>query len=162
MTESVYIDTSVVSYLTARPAQDMVTAVRQIETIEWWTTQSPHFELFSSDVAIEEAKQGHPEAAQRRIEVLRELTILTVTLDASDLADALIERRAVPAEAEDDARHIAVATVNNINYILTWNFAHIANTVTMPLITDVCAQQGYNSPIITTPNQLQGGLYIGR
>ncbi len=162
MTESVYIDTSVVSYLTARPAQDMVTAVRQIETIEWWTTQSPHFELFSSDVAIEEAKQGHPEAAQRRIEVLRELTILTVTLDASDLADALIEGRAVPAEAEDDARHIAVATVNNIDYILTWNFTHIANTVTMPLITDVCEQQGYNSPIITTPNQLQGGLYIGR
>ena len=162
MTESVYIGTSVVSYLTARPAQDMVTAVRQVETIEWWTTQSPHFELFSSDVTINEASQGHPDAANRCIEVLREMTILALTPDASDLTDALIEGRAVPAEAEDDARHIAVAAGNNIDYILTWNFTHIANTVTMPLITEICEQQGYSSPIITTPNQLKGGLHIGR
>ena len=91
MTNSVYIDTSVVSYLTARPTRDMRTATRQVETIEWWTMDSRHFDLFSSDVAIEEIKQGHPDAAQRRIEVLREMTILTVTPDASDLADALIE-----------------------------------------------------------------------
>ena len=68
----------------------------------------------------------------------------------------------MPAEAEDDASHIAIATVNNIDYILTWNFTHIANAVTMPLITDVCEQEGYDSPTITTPNQLRGGRYIGR
>ncbi len=68
----------------------------------------------------------------------------------------------MPAEAEDDARHIAIAAVNYMDYILTWNFTHIANTVTMPLITEVCEQQGYNSPIINTPNQLKGGLNIGR
>ncbi len=162
MTESVYIDTSVVSYLTARPARDMVTAVRQVETIEWWTMESAHFELFSSDVTIEEASQGNPEAAQRRIEVLRDMTILTLTRDASALARALLAGRAVPEGAEVDARHIAVAAVNNIDYILTWNFSHMANTVTMPAIGEICGQQGYNSPIITTPNQLQGGLDIGR
>ena len=162
MTESVYINTSVVSYLTARPARDVVAAARQIETMEWWMTHSPHFELFSSDTVVEEARRGHPEAAQRRIEILRELTMLTLTPEASDLTRAWIEGRAVPAEAEDDARHIAIATVDNIDYILTWNFAHIANTVTMPLVTDVCEQEGYDSPTITTPNQLRGGRYIGR
>ena len=100
MTDSVYIDTSVVSYLTARPARDMVTAVRQVETIEWWTTQSPHFELFSSDVTINEASQGHPEAAQRRIEMLREMTLLTFTREAATLARALLAGGAVPDGAE--------------------------------------------------------------
>ena len=68
----------------------------------------------------------------------------------------------MPPEAEDDVRHIAIAAVNNIDYILTWNFTHIANTVTMPIITEVSERQGYNSPIITIPNQLKGGLTSGR
>lgn len=145
-----------------QPAQDMVTAVRQIETIEWWTVHSPHFELFSSDVGIEEANQGNREAAHRRIEVLREMTILTVTLDASSLARALLSEGVVPEVAEVDALHIAVAAVNGIDYILTWNFRHMANSVRMPLIADICEEQGYKSPIITTPNQLEGGVDIGR
>ena len=90
------------------------------------------------------------------------MNILTVTPDASDLADALIEGRAVPPEAEDDAMHIAIAAVNNIDYILTWNFTHIANSVTIPVIAGVCEQQDYNSPIITIPSLLKGGLDIGR
>ena len=162
MTNSVYIDTSVVSYLTARPSRDIVTAVRQIETIEWWTVQSPHFALFSSDVTIYEAGQGNEDAANRRLEVLREMTILTLNRDALDLAGALLTGGALPEAAADDARHIAVAAVNSIDYILTWNFSHMVNTVAIPIIGEICEQQGYNSPTLTTPNQLKGGLDIGR
>ena len=68
----------------------------------------------------------------------------------------------MPPEAEDDAIHIAIAAVNNIDYILTWNFTHIANSVTIPVIAEVCERQGYNSPIITIPSLLKGGLDIGR
>ena len=155
MTSSVYIDTSVVSYLTDRPARDLLTAARQIETIEWWTVQAPHFELFRLDVAFNEAGQGNEDAASHHIEVLREMTVLTLTDDASDLARALISGGAIPEGAEDAAGHIAVATVNNIDYILTWNFAHMANTVCMPIISEVCEQQGFSRPIITTPRQLK-------
>lgn len=155
MTKSVYIDTSVVSCLTHRPARDLLTAARQIETIEWWTVQAPHFELFRSDVAFNEAGQGNEDAASHHIEVLREMTVLTLTDDASDLARALISGGAIPEGGEDAAGHIAVATVNNIDYILTWNFAHMANTVCMPIISEVCEQQGFSSPIITTPRQLK-------
>ena len=162
MTKSVYIDTSVVSYLTARPTRDMRTATRQVETIEWWTMESRHFDLFSSDVTIDEASKGNEDAANRRIEVLREMTILTLTPDASALARALLAGGAVPEGAEVDARHIAVAAVNNIDYILTWNFSHMANTVTIPIISEICEQQGYNSPIITIPSLLKGGFDIGR
>ena len=109
MTKSVYIDTSVVSYLTARPTRDMRTATRQVETIEWWTMESRHFDLFSSEVAIEEARRGNADAAKRRVEVLREMTILTLNDDAVELALALVAGRAVPAEAKVDADHIAIA-----------------------------------------------------
>ena len=161
MTDSVYIDTLVVSYLTARPTRDMVTAVRQVETIEWWTTQSPYFELFSSDVTIDEAGEGDEDAANRRTEVLREMTvILPLTQEASSLADALLAGGAIPERAVKDARHVAVAAVNNVDYILTWNFTHMANTITIPVISEICEQQGYNSPIITTPSQLKGVLTL--
>ena len=155
MASSVYIDSSVLSCLASRPARDLLTAARQIETIEWWTVQSPHFELFSSDVALNEAEQGSEDAANWRIEVLREMTILTLTREASALARALLAGGAVPEGAEDAAGHIAVATVHAIDYILTWNFAHMANTVCMPIISEVCEQQGFSSPIITTPRQLK-------
>lgn len=154
MTSSVYIDTSVLSCLTPKPTWDLVTAARQIETIEWWTVQSPHFELFRPDVAIDEAGQGSKDAASRCIEALREMTVLTLTDDAADLTRALMSGGAVPEGAEDAVRHIAVATVHDIDYILTWNFSHIANTVCMPIISEICEQQGFSSPIITTPNQL--------
>ena len=162
MTKSVYIDTSVVSYLTARPTRDMRTATRQVETIEWWTMESRHFDLFSSEVAIEEARRGNADAAKRRVEVLREMTILTLNDDAVELALALVAGRAVPAEAKVDADHIAIATVNNIDYILTWNLSHIANSVTIPIISEICEREGYNSPIITIPSLLRGGLDNGR
>ena len=162
MAKSVYIDTSVVSYLTARPTLDMMTAARQVETIEWWTMESRHFDLFSSEVAIEEASRGNADAAKRRVEVLREMTILTLNDDAAELALALVTGRAVPAEAKVDADHIAIATVNNIDYILTWNLSHIANSVTIPIISEICEREGYNRPIITIPSMLRGGLDNGR
>ena len=155
MTSSVYIDTSVLSCLTPRPTRDLVTAARQIETIEWWTVQSPHFELFRSDVARNEAGQDSEDAASHYIEALREMTVLTLPDDASDLARALLSGGAGPEGAEDAANHIAVAAVHDIAYILTWNFAHMANTVCMPIISEVCEQQGFSSPIITTPGQLR-------
>ena len=162
MTNSVYVDTSAVSYLTARPARDLVTAVRQIETIEWWAFQSSHFEIFSSEVAIEEARQGNEDDAGRRLDVLSEMTMLTFTPAASDLALSLMAEGALPEGAEVDANRIAVAAVNSIDYFLTWNFAHIANTIAMPVIARVCEQVGYTSPTITTPSQLKGVLDIGR
>lgn len=162
MTNSVYVDTSVVSYLTGRPARDAITAARQIETVDWWAVQSSHFQLFSSEVAIEAARQDNEDAARRRLDVLGDMTILTFTPAASDLALTLMAEGALPEGAEVDANHIAVAAINSIDYLLTWNFAHIANTIAMLVIARMCEQVGYTSPTITTPSQLKGVLDIGR
>ena len=162
MTQSVYVDTSVISYLTVRPSRDVRTAARQIETFEWWAGESSHFELFSSEITVTEAGAGNVEAASRPIEVLGEMTILDFDPDAEDLARVLLLEGAVPENAVDDARQIAIAAVNEIDYLLTWNFAHMANTITVPAIAVICERLGFSTPVITTPNQLKGGTDIGR
>ena len=162
MTQSVYIDTSVMFYLTAMPSRDVRTAARQIETFEWWAGESSHFELFSYEITVSEAGAGNVEAASRRLEVLGEITILDIDHDAEDLARVLLLEGAVPENAVDDARHIAIAAVNEIDYLLTWNFTHMANTITVPAIAVICERLGFSTPVITTPNQLKGGTDIGR
>lgn len=159
--KTVYIETSVVSYLTARPSRDVSAAGRQFDTHEWWDTQRHHYELYTSEMTIEEAEKGHPDAARRRLEALDGIITLVVSQEALDLADTLISRRGLPPNAENDAIHIAVAAVNDIDYLLTWNYHHIANATTMPLIREICRRQDYRSLEIVTPNQLIGGFDIG-
>ena len=157
--KTVYIETSVVSHLTARRTNDMFVVVRQIATNEWWDTQSTHFELCNSAVTVEEAERVQPEAVARRLEALDGMTMLPITDAADALADALIHRRALPppSNARNDAVHIAVSAVHNIAYLLSWNFQHIANAATMSHIGEVCEQHGYRSPVICTPSELMGG-----
>ena len=157
--KTVYIETSVVSHLTARRTNDMFVVAQQIATTEWWNTQSTHFELCTSAVTIEEAERVHPEAVARRLDALDGMTLLPITDAVGALADALIHRQALPlpSNALNDAFHIAVSAVHNIAYLLTWKFHHIANTATMSHIDEVCEQYGYRSPVICTPSELMGG-----
>ena len=156
--KTVYIETSVVSHLTARRTSNVFVVARQVATTEWWDTQSTHFELCTSAVTIEEAERVHPEAVARRLEALDAMTLLPITDAVDALADALIHRRALPlpSNARNDAVHIAVSAVHNIAYLLTWKFQHIANAATMSHIGEVCEQQGYRSPVICTPSELIG------
>ena len=155
--KTVYIETSVVSHLTARRTSNVFVVARQIATTEWWDTQSTHFELCTSAMTIEEAERVHPEAVARRLEALDGMTLLPITDAVDVLADTLIHGRAVPYNARNDAVHITVSAVHNIAYLLTWKVRHIANAVTRPLIGEVCEQHGYRSPVICTPNELMGG-----
>ena len=154
--ETVYIETSVVSYLTARATRNLLAAAWQTATVEWWDNHSPRFELYTSALTIEEAGRGHREAAARRLEALDGITLLPITEAVIALSDALIHRRALPPSAQNDAIHIAVSAVNGVAYLLTWNFRHLANAETRPLIREVCEQKGYRGPEICTPSELMG------
>lgn len=157
ISKTVYVETSVVSYLTARAANDLLAAAWQTATAEWWDTHKSRFELRTSALTIEEAGRGHPEAAARRLEALDRIPILPISEAAVTLADALIRRRALPASAQNDAIHIAVSAVHGVDYLLTWNFRHLANAETRPLVRKVCEQHGYAGPEICTPSELMGG-----
>lgn len=151
---SVYIETSIVSYLVARPSRDTVTAERQRQTREWWAKRRGWFRLLTSEVVDSEVVCGEPGMARRRMEALRGLPRLMVDDEADELTKALIARGPLPPSAQSDAYHISLATVNRIGILLTWNCRHIANPRMYAAITKVCQDHGYEPPVLCTPNDL--------
>lgn len=152
----VYLESSLVSYLTAQPSRDLIVAAHQQLTRDWWLARDA-YSLFVSQVVVEEAGQGDPEAARRRLAAIGDLPLLEVSGAAVDLASALVVEGAVPAKAPLDALHIAVAAVHGMHYVLTWNFKHLANAAMRLAIEGVCARHGYGPPVICTPEELLGG-----
>ncbi len=154
MAERVYIETTVISYLIARPNRDVVIAGHQQVTHEWWDTRRSSYELCISQLVRKEAGAGDAQAAQERLQVLKSMTLLETSDEALNLAKDLIQAGALPAKAADDALHIAVAAMNGIPYLLTWNCRHLANATMRPVIENVCVAKGVKAPIICTPEEL--------
>jgi predicted nucleic acid-binding protein len=153
---SVYIETSIVSYLAARPSRDPVTLRNQRLTHEWWNEHRERYALYTSDAVIEEAAIGDPLMAQQRLLLLTGLDLLRVRDDSTVLADELRRVLRLPARAATDALHIALAAVYGMGYVLTWNCRHIANPALRPRMERTCNWYGYMLPVLTTPRQLMG------
>ena len=154
MKPTVYIETSVVSYLTARPSRDVVVAAYQEITREWWRDAPERFDLVASALVVAEARAGDTDAAHSRLMALEAVTLLDATPDAENFARKLLDLEAVPRQAADDAAHIAIAVTNGVTYLVTWNFRHIANAERRTRIERVCRGMGYEPPVICTPNEL--------
>jgi predicted nucleic acid-binding protein len=156
MPPRVYVETSVISYLAARPSRDLVTAARQQITHDWWRRRRPHFEVFVSQLVLDEARAGDPEAATRRADFLADLLLVEVTSAAVGLARRLVEAAGLPQQAAADALHIATAACHGLDYLLTWNAAHIANAEYRPRVERTCRAHGYEPPVLCTPDELMG------
>ena len=154
--KTVYLETSIVSYLTAKPSRDLLAAAWQKVTIDWWETQRDRFDLFVSDIVIEEAGKGDDIAAARRLKALVEIPILAITNEVLIFSEAIILAGAIPKKAIGDSLHIALSTVHGIDYLLTWNYRHIDNAETKPLIRRICLEYKYAYPEICTPQELMG------
>lgn len=157
MTEhpSVYIETSIVSYLTARDSPSLVGAARQLLARQWWDKRNV-FRLFVSDVVLRECRAGDPVAAARRLDSLRGLPSLATTEQCADIAESLIARKILPMKAAEDALHVAVATVHGMDILLTWNCKHIANPIVQTAIAGYLETVGLLLPFICTPEELLG------
>ncbi len=156
MKPKVYIETTVASYLTARPNRDLIIAAHQQLTQEWWENRRTDFDLYVSQLVIQESSAGAAVMAQKRLEILDGLPLLDVNREAMSLARALVEKGPIPEKAAVDALHIAVATVHGIDYLLTWNCKHIANAEMQASVAKICREAGYEPPIICTPEELLG------
>jgi len=153
MRPKVYVETTVISYLTALPSRDIVQAAHQQITREWWEGRD-RFELFVSEAVLQEAGRGNAEAAARRLAALEGLPVLAVGAEVTQLAERFLQMNAIPAKAAIDAVHIAAAVVNGMDYLLTWNCAHIANAAIRAKIEHTCRSVGLQPPIICTPEEL--------
>lgn len=154
MPPKVYIETSVISYLAARPSRDVVVAGHQQTTRDWWERRRQQFTLMASQLVLKEATAGNPTAAQQRLNLLATVELLSVSEVALTLAQVLVNRGPVPAKAAADALHIAIAVTNGVEYLLTWNCKHIANANMRSQIERLCRTQGYEPTIICTPDEL--------
>lgn len=154
MKDRVYIETTFVSYLTARPNRDLIVAGHQQITHDWWDTRREAYELCISQLVLQEAGVGDASAAQERLDVLATMTLLEIKDEAVELAEALVKTGALPTKAGNDSLHIAIAAIHHIPFLLTWNCRHMANATMRPLIESVCARNGVKAPIICTPEEL--------
>ena len=150
---SVYLETTIVSYLTAAPSRDPIVVGHQKVTLDWWSRRM-RFDLFVSQAVIDEAANGDPTAARRRLAVIEGIPSLTVTAESRELATHLLGVHAFPETARLDALHIAVAVVNGIDYVLTWNCTHMANATMRPRIERALREAGFEPAIICTPEEL--------
>lgn len=152
----VYVETSVISNLTARPSHNPVDAAMQIATASWWYYAPHKFNLFGSQLVLDEAARGDVIAAGRRLQIAAELKALPIDERIVALAEKLLEATAVPHSNYDDAVHIATAAVHGMDYLVTWNCRHIANVYTKPLIYRCCLANGFKSAEICTPPEMEG------
>jgi hypothetical protein len=153
MKARVFLETSVISYLTASPSRDIVHAAHQQITREWWSRRN-RFELYVSQAVLREAARGNSEAAGRRLTAMQNIPVLAVSGEASKLAELFLAVNALPAKAAVDAVHIAVAVINGMDYLLTWNCTHIANAGIRARIEKICRDAGLQPPVICTPEEL--------
>ena len=156
MKHSVYIETSIISYLTARPSRDVRVIVWQELTMRWWQIALDRYDLDVSELVRQEAGRGDTEAAERRIAAMSQLPELPLLPEARRLAACFLESGAIPTIAGDDAAHVALAAIHNMDFLLTWNCRHINNPETKPLIRRLCDERGIVCPEICTPFELLG------
>jgi predicted nucleic acid-binding protein len=156
MSETVYIETSLVGYLTARPSNNLILMANLEITRRWWENRRGQFILYIWQVVLDEAAQGDPEMAIKHREILQNLPVLELTEAVQNLGAQFLTRSNLPSKASDDAIHIAAATVHGLDYLLTWNCKHIANAQIQRKLAEICLDFGYKLPLICTPYELMG------
>lgn len=154
--ESVYLETTFISYLVARPSRDVIVAGHQQTTQDWWTDRRDEFTCSVSQVVVAEASLGDPAEVQKRLAVIRGLPSLEITDDVEALTQSILTAGVLPPHASPDAAHVAVAAIHAVDYLLTWNCKHLANAQIARRIALVCEKIGYKMPIICTPEELMG------
>ena len=151
---TVYIETSIVSYLRQRPSTQVVAAARQVLTHKWWNDERANYELVTSQYVLDEAADGDPDLSAERLELLDGIPLLTAEPGIERIANEMMARAILPPKALFDALHIAMTAYHRVDYLLTWNCRHIANAKILPQIHRVLIDLGVPVPIICTPEEM--------
>ena len=156
MLPKIYVETSVISYLTARPSRDSLAAAHQQLTRDWWSRRT-RFDIYVSELVVQEAGRGDAVFAMARLESIAGYPVLLINAAARSLADSILHSAVLPLKAAADALHIAVAAVNGMNFLATWNCTHLANGFILQKVNALCRRAGFEPPIVCTPQELMEG-----
>ena len=158
MSSTVYLETTIPSYLTAWRSRDIIIAGKQEVTRIWWDERKNDFSLYVSPYVLDETSHGDPVAVQKRMEILQNIPVLEVDEEVVSLAELILKDTIIPRKASTDALHIAIATRHGMDYLLTWNCTHIANAEIVRIVAKVMENHGVEIPVICTPDELMGGV----
>ena len=156
MKSRLYLETTIPSYLTSRPSRDLIIAGHQQVTREWWENRRSTFQLYISQLVVDEAGAGDPTAARERLKVLQDLPLLDITPEVTELASHILASGRIPRKAATDAVHIAIAAVHGVDFLVAWNCVHIANATNAKALALICRDYGCQCPVICTPEELMG------
>jgi len=151
---TLYIETSIISYLRQRPSTQVVMAARQLLTHQWWGEERGNYELVTSQYVLDEASAGDPVLAAERLQLPEGIPLLPLDPQLGVIANEIVSRAILPPQASIDALHIAAVAHHRIQYLLTWNCKHIANAKILPRIHEVLTDLGIPIPIICTPEEM--------
>jgi hypothetical protein len=156
MKSRLYLETTIPSYLTSRPSRDLIIAGHQQVTREWWEKRRDAFQLYISQLVVDEASAGDPAVARERLKALQDLPLLDITPEVTELASGILASGKIPRKAATDAAHIAISAVHAMDFLVTWNCVHIANAANARALAQICRQHGCECPMICTPEGLMG------
>jgi predicted nucleic acid-binding protein len=156
MKPRLYLETTVPSYLTSRPSRDLIIAGHQQITRDWWENRRQDFQVYISQLVLDEAGAGDPVAARQRLRALQFLPLLDITLEVAELTSGILASGKIPRNAATDAAHIAIAAVHGMDFLVTWNCAHIANAAIVRALASICREHACECPVICTPEELLG------
>jgi hypothetical protein len=154
MTETIYIETSILGHLTARPSQNVILIANMEITRQWWEDYRQKFNLYISQIVLDEIAQGDQEIAKKRLELVKDFTLLKTYQSARSLALEFINKSNLPTKAANDALHIAIATIYELDYLIAWNCKHIANAQIQKKLSQISRGFGYQLPTLCTPYEL--------
>lgn len=156
MKPRLYMETTIPSYLTSRPSRDLIIAGHQQITKEWWERRRDAFQVYISQLVVDEASGGDPGAARERRKVIKDFALLEITPEVGLVASRILAAGIIPRKAATDAAHIAIAAVHGMDFLLTWNCVHIANAAIAKAVANICRQHGFECAVICTPEELLG------
>ena len=155
--ETVYIETSIISYLCAQPSRDLIVAANQEITREWWEKRRADYDCYISELVMEEISAGDPEAAARRLHLADGMPLLAANDAARNLEGEIMRGLGLPRTVAADVAHIAIAAVHGMDYLLTLNCAHIANPHWLHNLRGIIDGQGLGMPEMCTPQEILEG-----
>lgn len=156
MKPKVYLETSIISYLTARPSSNVITIANQQLTQEWWDEHRSEFDLYVSEIAFNESGEGDLQMAQRRLDLIADIPLLQNNGAVKNLAGEILKQKILPVKATLDVFHIALAAVHEMDFLLTLNCKHIANAFIYKQVGKICRNSGFEPPVVCTPQEILG------
>ncbi|HQZ66529.1 MAG TPA: type II toxin-antitoxin system VapC family toxin [Planctomycetaceae bacterium] len=157
--KTVYVESSIISFLRARPSGHVISAARQLITRRWWDEERGNYQLVISQYVIDEISKGNQDRVRERLDAIVDIPVVELPDDIANLAEEMISAALLPPKARVDALHICVASIQRLDYLLTWNCTHIANARILPRVEAFLSERGHLLPLVCTPEELLDDEY---